>query len=146
MPQYDHVQPDQQQYCLSFAAPGADPRDDASYNDCMAQSEMDALESQEDAGGGAGMNEPAVDLNPGGAYSDLPQDVLDTCHGDTDCLDAGVSQASRAFAQGVDNIIASEFSELTDEDVRLCEAVEYGSQAFYDCLGNVRGGQIVCVQ
>ena len=138
MPQYDHVQPDQQQYCLSFAAPGADPRDDASYNDCMAQSEMDALESQEDAGGGAGMNEPAVDLNPGGAYSDLPQDVLDTCHGDTDCLEAGVSQASRAFAQGVDNIIASEFSDLTDEDVRLCEAVEYGSQAFYDCLGNVR--------
>jgi hypothetical protein len=89
----------------------------------------------------AAANASALDLNPGGAYSALPEEVLQTCQGDIACLDAGVSQASRANAQGVDNILANEFSDLTDEDIRSCEANDYGSPGFYDCLKAVRASK-----
>jgi hypothetical protein len=78
------------------------------------------------------------DLNPGGAYSALEEDVLQTCQGDVSCLDAAVSQASRANAQGIDYRLSNEFADLTDEDLRLCAGVDYGSEDFFNCLESVR--------
>jgi len=112
------------------------PQDDKGYYDCMDA----ALDTGSNQQGGAFGN--GIDLNPGGAYSDLPQDVLETCQGDISCLDAARSQANRANAQGIDYRVSNEYPDLTQDEIRGCDYTEYGSDDFFACLGQVRASKL----
>ena len=78
------------------------------------------------------------DLNPGGAYTFLPADVLQACQGDTHCLDAAVLQSSQADMQDIDYRIATEYADLSLEQVQQCGGngggYEYGSDNFFACM------------
>lgn len=112
------------------------PQDDKGYYDCM-DAALDTGGNQQGEGGGNG-----IDLNPGGAYSELPQDVLQTCQGDISCLDAARSQASRADAQGIDYRISNEYPDLTQDEIRGCDDTEYGSDGFFACLGQAQAAKL----
>ncbi|MCY0147221.1 hypothetical protein OEG84_05715 [Hoeflea sp. G2-23] len=73
-------------------------------------------------------------------YSSLPMGYFTTCgqeFGENsspyfDCLDSGL--ASEAINQRV----ASEFSDITDEEIQGCASYGYGSDDFFNCLYAVR--------
>ena len=145
---YEHVQPAEQKKCLAKSNDRKNPTNDPNYKSCMDQAEMNALEELEDAGAAdedaaaalAAKSDPV--LNPRGAYTALSGDVLIICQGEISCLDAAVSQASRADAQGIANRLAADYSDLTDTDIDQCNNVAYGSDEFFTCLENVRANKL----
>lgn len=101
----------------------------------------DCLDAAENEAAISGAISTGPDLNPGGLYLGLDEDVLQTCQGDISCLDAAVSQASRAEAQAIDYRIANEFSDLAEDDIRQCDNADYGSEGFFNCLESVRANK-----
>lgn len=101
----------------------------------------DCLDAAENEAAVSGATSTGPDLNPGGLYLGLDEDVLQTCQGDISCLDAAVSQASRAEAQAIDYRIANEFSDLAADDIRQCDNADYGSEGFFNCLESVRANK-----
>jgi hypothetical protein len=98
-----------------------------------------ALRDSRAAGSGSDGQAPvAVDLNPGGAYGDLGEDVLQACQGDIGCLDNARSQVEENNRLAIDNRVANEFSDLDGEEVQGCATYGYGSDDFFNCLYAVR--------
>lgn len=98
-----------------------------------------ALRDSKAAAAGSGSDAQApVDLNPGGAYGDLGEDVLQSCQGDIGCLDNARSQIEENNRLAIDNRVASEFSDLDGEEVQGCATYGYGSNDFFNCLYAVR--------
>lgn len=126
------------------------------YFDCLDQARMNALEELDDQADAANTNAMAgqhngtADPNADPAYSWLPEDVLQTCNRDVSCLDAAVSQASRANAQATDPRANDDYGALAMGVLTTC-ANDHGegSPPYYDCLdvamnaltaGDVRAG------
>ena len=98
-----------------------------------------ALRDSRAAGSGSDGQAPvAVDLNPGGAYGDLGEDVLQACQGDIGCLDNARGQIEENNRLAIDNRVASEFSDLDGEEIQGCATYGYGSNDFFNCLYAVR--------
>lgn len=81
-------------------------------------------------------------------YTSLAPDVFDYCRNEAgeeegtsgyyDCLDAGLSQASRANAQAVDPRAGNDWTDINEDEKLGCETYGFETSDYFDCFENVR--------